>query len=115
MYWNCRGFPWHAGVGTDELFGATDIIMLGETWERETCTLPVIPGYMVKSAAQKAKGHRGRGGVACIYKEDLQNQITIAKIDAHHRYIWIQITWGGHLYFIACCYIPHRDSVFYGG
>ena len=29
MYWNCRGFPWHAGVGTDELFGAADIIMLG--------------------------------------------------------------------------------------
>ena len=114
MYWNCRGFPWHAGVSTDELFGNADLILLGETWEKDTCALPQIPGYITESAAQKTKGHRGQGGVACIYKDYLQDHIKIVKIDALHRYIWVQITRGDHSYFIACCYIPHRDSVFYG-
>ena len=115
MYWNCQGFPWHKGVATDELFGDADIVMLGETWERETGAIPNIPGYMVQSITQKATGKRGQGGVACIYWTYLQDRITVAKVDKYHRYIWLKITCGTQTYFLACCYIPHRESVFYKG
>ena len=39
MYCNCRGFPWHKVVETDALSGEAHIIMLGETWERNTCMI----------------------------------------------------------------------------
>ena len=97
MYWNCRGFPWHKGVATNVLFGEADIILLGETWERSTCTLPQIPGYIVHSAMQHKRGHRGQGGVACIYRAHLHDRISVAKVDVHHRYIWLKITNGGRI------------------
>ena len=71
MYWNCRGFPWHKGVSTNALFGDVDVIFLGETWEREECKLPNIPGYIVFSMFQSHTELRGQGGVACIFKECL--------------------------------------------
>ena len=113
MYWNCRGFPWHKGVATNVLFGEADVILLGETWERSTCTLPQIPGYIVHSAMQHKRGHRGQGGVACIYRAHLHDRISVAKVEVHHPYIWIKITIGGRIYFLACCYILHIGSTFY--
>ena len=113
MYWNCRGFPWHKGVATGVLFGDADVNLLGETWERSTCTLPHIPDYITYSAMQNNAGHRGQGGVACIYRGRLQDRISVAKVDIHHRYIWLQIIDGVKIYFIACCYIPHAGSTFY--
>ena len=63
----------------------------------------------------KARGNRGQGGVACIYRTYLQDKITVAKVDKYHRYIWLKITCSTRTYFLAYCYIPHRESVFYKG
>ena len=113
MYWNCRGFPWHKGIETEALFGGADIILLGETWERDTCTIPQIPGFVVHSAMQKNKGHRGQGGVACIYRTQLQDYISVAKTDTYNRYIWLKIERKPRVFYLACCYIPHSGSTFY--
>ena len=113
MYWNCRGFPWHKGIETEALFGGADIILLGKTWERDTCTIPQIPGFVVHSAMQKNKGHRGQGGVACIYRTQLQDYISVAKTDTYNRYIWLKIECKPRVFYLACCYIPHSGSTFY--
>ena len=84
MYWNCRGFSWHKGMATYVLFGDADVILLGETWERSTCTLPHILGYITYSAIQNNRGRRGQGEVACIYHAQLQDKVLVAKIDVHH-------------------------------
>ena len=62
---------------------------------------------------QNNRGHRGQGGVACIYQIHLQDKVSVAKVDVHHRYIWLRIKDGSKTYFIACCYIPHAGSTFY--
>lgn len=56
---------------------------------------------------------RGQGGVAVIYKEELQETVTVCKVDAHKRYIWVKIHAQGGDVYIAGCYIPHRESPFY--
>ena len=48
-----------------------------------------------------------------MYKEELQNMITVCKEDPYKRYIWIKIESGDKPIFIAGCYIPHRESPFY--
>lgn len=50
-----------------------------------------------------------------MYRTYLQDRITVEKVDTYHRYIWLKITCGTRIYFLACCYIPHRESVFYKG
>ena len=51
--------------------------------------------------------------MACIYRAQLQDKISVAKTDVYHRYMWLKITNGGRIYFIVCCYIPHIGSTFY--
>lgn len=89
-----------------------DIVFLAETWERETCRIPDIPGYIIHSAYQPHVGRRGQGGVACIYKCYLEGRIDICKVDRHKRYIWIMLKHSTPMY-IAGCYIPHKESPFY--
>ena len=48
-----------------------------------------------------------------MYKEELQNMITVCKEDPYKRYIWIKIALEPKSIYIAGCYIPHRESTFY--
>ena len=53
--------------------------------------VPQINGYIVHSIWTQQKGTRGQGGVVCIYKEAIQDLISIAKDDTHKWYVWIEI------------------------
>ncbi|MCO5576821.1 hypothetical protein L7F22_030641 [Adiantum nelumboides] len=48
-----------------------------------------------------------------MYKEELQEVVSICKLDEHKRYIWVKLCISGKPIFIAGCYIPHRESPFY--
>eukprot|EP00249_Psilotum_nudum_P001214 c13590_g1_i1 orf=3-395(-) len=113
MFWNCRGFPWHKGAGLNEVLEDADIVFLAETWERNLQRIPPIPGYIVHSIWNQQTGLRGQGGVACIYKEGIQDLVHKTKDDPHKRYIWIMLKSNSTPLYIAGCYIPHKDSPFY--
>ena len=81
LFWNCRGFPWHKGESLDAMIEDVDIVFLAETWERETCRILDIPGYVIHIAYQTHVGKRGQGGVACMYKRHLETMLDVCKID----------------------------------
>ena len=56
---------------------------------------------------------RGQGGVAVMYKEELQSMITVCKEDMHKRYLWVRAHTKEKDVFITGCYIPHRELPFY--
>ncbi|MCO5553980.1 hypothetical protein L7F22_007506 [Adiantum nelumboides] len=56
---------------------------------------------------------RGQGGVALIYKEELQEAIEVCKVDEHKRYIWAKVHTNDVPIYIAGCYIPHGESPLY--
>lgn len=113
MFWNCRGFPWHKGSGLNDVLDDAEIVFLAETWERDVHRIPTIQGYMVHSLWQTRVGTRGQGGIACMYKECLQDIVTLCKDDPYKRYIWIKIEMKPMPLYIAGCYIPHRESPYY--
>ena len=79
-----------------------DIIFLAKTWEHEAKHVPKIDGYLIKSIWP------------CIYHESLYNSIKVCKYDDYKRYIWIEVTLGKEKLYIVACYIPHKDSNYYG-
>ena len=109
LFWNCRGFPWHKGESLNAMIGHANIVFLAETWERETCRIPGIPGHVTHSVYQSHVGKRGQGGVACIYKRHLETMIDVCKIDRHKRYIWIMLKHVMPMY-NAGCYILRLRS-----
>ena len=75
----------HGTKGWQQMYSlGMRIVLLGETWEKDTCTIPQISGYIVHLAMQNKRGHRGQGGFACIYHTHLRLRIFVAKIDTHH-------------------------------
>lgn len=114
-FWNCQGYPWRKGAGLEPGVGDADIIFLAETWEHETCRLPSFEFFEVHSLwmPKKASSRRGQGGVACLFCKSLAMHMQIHKTDKHKRYIWLRISMPRRPLFVAGCYIPHFDSVFY--
>lgn len=90
-----------------------NIMLLLETWEHDTCRIPYIEGYVTHSAWIPSMKMRGQGGVAIMYKEELQEAIEVCKIDKHKRYIWAKMCTNEVPIYIAGCYIPHRESPLY--
>ena len=54
---------------------------------------------------------RGSGGVAVLFKEELQPLICIVRRDDQARYMWVKIKAEmGRLLYIAICYFPPSTS-----
>ena len=89
MFWNCRGYPWHKGLGLSDVAQDIDIIFLAETWEHDAKRIPMIDGYLVRSLWPFSRGNVGRAGMACIFCASLDNHIKACKYDDDKMYLWI--------------------------
>ena len=73
----------------EDSFSGRDIVFYSETHQAPGQTLPHVSGYRWESASRQEtrselKG-RGSGGVAVLYREELQPMVHIVRRDAHAR------------------------------
>ena len=101
----------------EDSFSGRDIVFYSETHQTPGQALPHVSGYRWESASrQETRSElrgRGSGGVAVLYREELQPMVHIVRRDAHARYMWVRLRpeTGRYLY-IAICYFPPNTSVY---
>ena len=91
--WNCNG-SMKLDVGAfEDSFKGRDIIFYSETHQTTGGTLPRVTGYRWETTCRQEvrSKHRGRGsgGVAVLFREELQSLISIVRRDEHARNMWV--------------------------
>ena len=71
--------------------------------EHEAKHIPNMDGDIIKSIWPHTRSNIEWVGVACIYCEGLDNCIWVCKYDNANKICG----------YVACCYIPHRESNYY--
>jgi len=93
-----------------------DIILLTETHESPERSLPRIHGFQWESAYRKCTRQntsRGSGGVAILFRRELQGRIQIVARDPEARFLWIRIELSvDQIIYIALCYFAPTGSKF---
>lgn len=89
--------------------------MYTETHQCIGSHLPTVHGYRWESVCRPqprtAGGTRGSGGVAILYKQELQGAIQVVHRDAEARYLWVRIhTRRPKDIYIAVCYFSPAHS-----
>ena len=51
--------------------------------------------------------------VTCLYHEDLENYLWVCKHNEYKSLTWVKVILCKDNLFLACCYIPHRESNYY--
>ncbi|MCO5551960.1 hypothetical protein L7F22_005467 [Adiantum nelumboides] len=109
--WNCNGSLWTHPRRLEEVLEHRDIVLLTKTHESLERGLPRIQGYVWESSHKKCMRHRtsrGSGGVAVLYRRELQGKIQIVARDEEAHFIWITV----ELHYIALCYFAPSGSRF---
>ncbi len=99
----------------EDSFKGRDIIFYSKMHQTPGGTLSSVTGYLWDTTCrQKIRSkHRGRGsgGVAVLFKEELQPIIRIVRRDEHARYMWVRLRAEiGKSLYIAICYFPPSTS-----
>lgn len=93
-----------------------DIILLTETHESPERSLPRIHGFQWESAHRKytrQNTSRGSGGVAILFRRELQGRIQVVARDPEARFLWIRMELSeDQLIYIALCYFAPTGSRF---
>ena len=107
--WNCNG-SLRLDVGAfEESFKGRDIIFYSETHQAPGQEMPQVSSFTWETTyrpkARSEQGTRGSGGIAVLFRQDLQPCIRIVRRDEQARYMWVQLRaeTGRHIY-IAVCY-----------
>ena len=99
----------------EDSFKGRDIIFYSETHQNPSGTLPRVTRYHWETTCRQEvrSEHRGRGsgGVAVLFREELQSLIRIVRRDEHARYMWIRVRAETRRpLYIAICYFPPSTS-----
>ena len=93
-----------------------DIILLTETHESPERGLPRIQGFHWESVHRKCTRQntsRGSGGVAILFRRELQSRIQIVARDHEARFIWLRLELSqAQTIYIALCYFAPTGSRF---
>ncbi|GLJ27793.1 hypothetical protein SUGI_0545450 [Cryptomeria japonica] len=77
-----------------DALGSSDILLLMERHESPVCPLPSIAGChwhsAFRSETRSSGGVRGSGGVACLLRDRLRNQISLVSSDVNGRFMWVR-------------------------
>ena len=115
--WNCNG-SYRLDVGAfEDSFRGRDIVFYSETHQAPGQLMPHVTGYRWETACRKdtrsEHGSRGSGGVAVLFREELQPLLHIVRRDEHARYMWVRLRAEmGRFLYIAICYFPPSTSVY---
>ena len=113
--WNCNG-SMKLDVGAfEDSFKGRDIIFYSETHQTPGGTLPRVTGYhwetTCRQEVRSEHRERGSGGVAVLFREELQSLIRIVRRDEHAKYMWIRVrAETGRPLYIAICYFTPSTS-----
>ena len=112
--WNCNGSLWTYPGRLQEIIEISDIIFLVETHQSSERGLPRVEGFLWESTFRKTSRQqrtRGSGGVALLFRKELQHRIQILTIDIEARYIWARILiTSDQAIYVAICYFPPKGS-----
>lgn len=114
--WNCNGDLWTHPERLEEVMRDHDIILLTETHESRERGLPRIHGFHWESTHRKCTRQntsRGSGGVAILFRHELQSRIQIVARDHEARFIWLRLELSHtQIIYIALCYFAPTGSRF---
>ena len=112
--WNCNGSLWTHPGRLEELLEISDILFLVETHQSPNRGLPRVDGFLWESAFRQTSRRqttRGSGGVAILFRKELQHRIEVLSIDLEARFMWIKFLLAKEqTIFIAICYFPPKGS-----
>ncbi|MCO5601279.1 hypothetical protein L7F22_055398 [Adiantum nelumboides] len=115
--WNCNG-SMRLDVGAfEDNFRDRDIVFFSETHQAPGQLMPLVVGYRWETAHRTVvrfeHGSRGSGGVALLFREELQPLLHIVRRDDHARYMWVRLRPDtGRFLYIAICYFPSNTSIY---
>lgn len=101
----------------EDSFKGRDIVLYSETHQAPGQLMPHVTGYRWETAcrAETRSGSRGSGGVAVLFREELQPLLHIVRRDDQARYLWVRLRADtGRFLYIAICYFPPSTSVYAG-
>lgn len=95
----------------EDSFRDRDIVFFSETHQAPGQLMPHVAGYRWETACRtdtrSEHGSRGSGGVAVLFREELQPLLHIVRRDDHARYMWVRLRADtGRFLYIAICYFP---------
>ena len=101
----------------EDSFRDRDIVFYSETHLTSGQLMPRVNGYLWETTcrpdARSQRGSRGSGGVAVLFKEELQPLLQIVRRDDQARYMWVRLrAETGRFLYIAICYFPPSTSVY---
>ena len=109
--WNCNG-SYRLDVGAfEDSYRDRDIVFYSETHQARGQLMPQVLGYRwettCRTAARSQHGSRGLGGVAVLFREELQPLLHIVRRDEEAKYMWVRLRSNtGRFLYIAICYFP---------
>ena len=115
--WNCNGSLRLNVVAFEDSFKGQDIIFYSETHQAPGQEMPQVAGFAWETTfrpkARSERGTRGSGGIAILFRQELQSCIRIVRRDEQARYMWVQLRaeTGRHIY-IAVCYFAPSNSLY---
>ena len=115
--WNCNGSLRLDVEAFEDSFKDRDIVFYSETHQALGKSLPKVVGFKWESVCRQEsrskQGNRGCGGVAVLFKEELQHLIQVTRRDEQARFMWVKIKADiGTPLHIAVCYLAPSTSWF---
>lgn len=112
--WNCNGSLWVQPGRLEHVMEGRDIILLTETHQSPERGLPRVEGFQWESAYRRTTRQgtsRGSGGVAVLFRRELQGRLRVVAQDPEARYMWISLQLShDRVIYIALCYFPPSGS-----
>ena len=101
----------------EDSFRDRAIVFYSETHQIAGQVMPRVTGYSWETACRpdtrSQHGSRGSGGVAVLFREELQPLLQIVRRDEQARYMWVRLrAETGRFLYIAICYFPPSTSVY---